>query len=64
VIFEEIKHIYQNLKVIRIGKGPTNSTAVKLIMPERNSSIDLIVNKLHGLDSSMMISFFEAKINW
>lgn len=63
-LLQEIKPISQNLKLVRMDKGPADSTAVMLIIPEENSSIDSIMKKLHGLDNEINITFFEAKTNW
>ena len=63
-ILQEIASVSQNLKLVRIDKGPSDSTAVMLIMFEEGASIDLIINRLQGLDNEMNITFFEAKTNW
>ena len=64
----EITNASKTIKLIRIDKGPSGNSAVILIVPEdvpdEISPIDPIVNKLHGLDSKMQVSFFEAKTNW
>lgn len=63
-ILQEITPVLQNLKLVRIDKGPSDSTAVMLIMPEEDASIDLIINRLQVLDSDVDVTFFEAKTNW
>jgi len=63
-IIDAINIIAKNIKLIRIDKAPSGNTAVIMIMPEKSSSIELIMNSLHELDSEMKISFFEAKTNW
>lgn len=67
-IMREITNASKTIKLIRIDKGPSGNSAVILIVPEdvpdEISPIDPIVNKLHGLDSKMQVSFFEAKTNW
>jgi len=63
-IVAEITPVIQNLKLIRLDKGPLGNTSVMLIIPDENLSIEEIVNKLHKLDGSMNVTFFEAKTNW
>jgi len=62
-IVAEITPVIQNLKLIRLDKGPLGNTSVMLIIPDENLSIEEIVNKLHKLDGSMNVTFFEAKTN-
>jgi hypothetical protein len=68
ILFEDIKNeitpIVQNLKLIRLDKSSNDNTSVMLIVPNEDYSIELISNKLHKLDKSMNITFFEAKTNW
>jgi hypothetical protein len=63
-ILHEIKSVSQNMKLIRIDRGAVDSTAVALIIPEENISIDSIIKGLSELDDEMNITFFEAKTNW
>jgi hypothetical protein len=63
-ILHEITSISQSLKLIRIDKGPSDGTAVMLIMPEEDTSVDLIINKLQALDSEVNVTFFEVNTNW
>ena len=63
-ILEEVMKISTSLKLIRLNKGPINNTVVLLIVPEDNSGIDNISNKLTAIDNSIDVSFFESKTNW
>ena len=63
-ILQEIKPVSQNLKLVRMDKGPADSTAVMLVMPEESSSIDSVMKRLQGLDGEINITYFEAKTNW
>ena len=54
----------QNLKLIRLDKSHLGNTAVMLITPEQNSSIEVISKTLQKLDNMMVVTFFEAKSNW
>jgi hypothetical protein len=63
-ILKELTPIVQNLKLIRLDKSLSDNTSVMLIVPDDNSPIETITNKLHKLDDHMKITFFEAKTNW
>jgi len=63
-ILTKITPVVHNLKLVRLDKGPSSNTAVMLVVPDENSPIETIVNKLHTLDSNMNVTFFEAKTNW
>ena len=63
-ILRELKPIVQNLKLVRLDKSHSDNTSVMLIVPDDNSSIETITNRLHKLDKYMKITFFEAKTNW
>jgi len=63
-ILKEIKPIVENLKLVRLDKGPLSNTSVMLVIPDENKSIEMISNKLHILDSGMNVTFFESKTNW
>lgn len=68
VLFEDVSKAImlftQNLKLIRLDKGYQGNTAVMLITPEQNSSIEEISKILQKLDNKMVVTFFEAKSNW
>ena len=63
-ILTEITPIVQNLKLVRLDKGSSGNTSVMLIVPNENSPVEAIANKLHQLDDNMNVTFFEAKTNW
>ena len=63
-ILNELTPVVQNLKLVRLDKGHLDNTSVMLIVPDDNSQIETITNKLHKLDDHMKITFFEAKTNW
>ena len=63
-ILKEITLIVQNLKLVRLDKGPSDNTSVMLVIPNEKHPVETIANKLHILDDSMNVTFFEAKTNW
>ena len=63
-ISKEIIPVVQSLKLVRLDKTRSNSTSVMLVVPDDESPIDAIINKLYALDQDMKITFFEAKTNW
>ena len=63
-ILKEITPIVQNLKLVRLDKGPSDNTSVMLVIPNEKHPVETIANKLHILDDSMNVTFFEAKTNW
>ena len=63
-ILKAITPVVQNLKLVRLDKTSSDNTSVMLIVPDDKSPIETITNALHGLDSNMKITFFEAKTNW
>ena len=63
-ISKEIIPVVQSLKLVRLDKTRSNSTSVMLVVPDEESPIDAIINKLYALDQDMKIIFFEAKTNW
>jgi hypothetical protein len=63
-ILTEVTPIVQNLKLIRLDKGPSGNTSVMLVIPNENLPIEIIANKLQELDNNINVTFFEAKTNW
>ena len=63
-ILREVSPVAENLKLVRLDKGPSGNTSVMLIVPDRDHPIEEISNKLHKLDNDIHITFFEAKTNW
>jgi hypothetical protein len=68
VMFEDIQKeiipIVEGLKLVRLDKSPSSNTAVMLVVPNEKHPVETIANKLHILDDSMNVTFFEAKTNW
>jgi len=63
-ILREISPVVQNLKLVRLDKGPSGNTSVMLVVPNEDHPIEEISNKLHKLDKDIHTTFFEAKTNW
>ena len=63
-LIETMMNLSTSLKLIRINKGPQNSSAVFLIVPDGQSGIDEMINNISKLDPNIDISFFESKTNW
>ena len=63
-ILKEISPIVQNLKLVRLDKSSLNNTSVMLVVPNEDSPIESITDRLQELDKNMKITFFEAKTNW
>jgi len=63
-ILREVSPVAENLKLVRLDKGPSGNTSVMLIVPDEDHPIEEISNKLHKLDNDIHITFFEAKTNW
>ena len=63
-ILTKITPIVSSLKLVRLDKGSSGNTSVMLFVPDEGHPIETISNKLHILDDSMNVTFFEAKTNW
>ena len=63
-ILKEISPIVQNLKLVRLDKSSLDNTSVMLVIPNEDSRIESITDRLQKLDKNMKITFFEAKTNW
>ena len=63
-ILKDITPVVQDLKLIRLDKSYSDNTSVMLVVPDNNSPVEVIANRLHKLDKNMKITFFEAKTNW
>ena len=61
---EALKDSVQGLKLVRLDQGPAVNTVVLLMVPEKDSSVDLIASKIRSCDANAEISFFESKTNW
>ena len=68
ISFEKISNALdtslQHLKLVRLDRSPSGSTAVLLAIPETNVEIDSLVDKIRSLDAEADVSFYEAKTNW
>ena len=60
----EVSPVAENLKLVRLDKGPSGNTSVMLIVPDEDHPIEAISNKLYALDKDIHVTFFEAKTNW
>ena len=63
-ILKEISPIVQNLKLVRLDKSSLDNTSVMLVVPNEDSPIESITDRLQKLDKNMKVTFFEAKTNW
>ena len=63
-ILREVSPVAENLKLVRLDKGPSDNTSVMLIVPDDDHPIEEISYKLHALDNNVHVTFFEAKTNW
>lgn len=63
-LLTQIRNCSKELKLIRLDKSSTESTAVMLVTPEDETFIQLITDELKSLDEEIAITFFEAKTNW
>ncbi|MDC1066117.1 DUF4956 domain-containing protein [Candidatus Pseudothioglobus singularis] len=63
-IIEQITPIVQNLKLVRLDKGPLGNTSVLLVVPNGDISVEEISNAVQKLDRNVNVSFFEANTNW
>ena len=63
-ILKELTPVVQNLKLIRLDKSQSDNTSVMLVVPDDESPVESITDRLLKLDDSMRITLFEAKTNW
>ena len=63
-ILKELTPVVQNLKLIRLDKSHSDNTSVMLVVPDDESPVESVTERLHKLDDSMRITLFEAKTNW
>jgi hypothetical protein len=63
-ILKELTPVVQNLKLIRLDKSQSDNTSVMLVVPDDESPVESITERLLKLDDSMRITLFEAKTNW
>ena len=63
-ILKELTPVVQNLKLIRLDKSQSDNTSVMLVVPNDESPVDAVTDRLIKLDDTMRITLFEAKTNW
>jgi len=61
---EKLAEVSHSLKLVRLDRSSTGNTAVMLVVPDANTSLDSVTKNLMKLDSELSISFFEAKTTW
>jgi len=61
---KQISDSVQSLKLVRMERGLENNMAVLLVTPHKEFNIDRIVSALHEIESTINVSFYEAKTNW
>ena len=61
---EKLAEVSHSLKLVRLDRSSTGNTAVMLVVPDANTSLDSLTKNLMKLDSELSISFFEAKTTW
>ena len=61
---EKLAEVSHSLKLVRLDRSSSGNTAVMLVVPYANTSLDSLTKKLMTLDSELSISFFEAKTTW
>ncbi len=63
-LISEIDGFAESLSLVRLENSQSASTAVLLISPVENTSLDGLIEKISNLDPNMNLTFFEAKTNW
>ncbi len=64
MLSEKLEEVSESLKLVRLDRSSTSNTAVMLVVPNSDTSLDSVTKGLQDLDSELSISFFEAKTNW
>ena len=59
-----LKNFSESLKLVRLDKGKSGNTAVLLVLPKTEVSLDDLISKLQEINKDLGCSFFEAKTNW
>jgi hypothetical protein len=59
-----LKNSLESLKLIRLDKGKSGNTAVLLVLPKEEVSLDNMISSLQEINKDLDCSFFEAKTNW
>jgi hypothetical protein len=61
---EKLEDVSQSLKLVRLDRGSTGNTAVLLVVPNSDTSLDSVMKGLQDLDSELSVSFYESKTTW
>jgi len=59
-----LEHSVDSLKLVRLDLGNSGNTAVLLVVPKIDISLDKLVSSLQEINMDLNCSFFEAKTNW
>lgn len=60
----ELEASVKSMSLVRLERAPSRNTAVLLIAPDDDISLDRITTDLQKHDPQLSITFFEAKTNW
>ncbi len=63
-VSSKLAEVSNSLKLVRLDRSSSGNTAVMLIVPDVNTSLDSVTKNLMKLDSDLSVSFFEAKTTW
>lgn len=63
-ILAQLEPKLESVKVVRFDWGEQDNTAVLLVVPNAQLSLDNLVSALQGEAKGLTCSFFEAKTNW
>jgi hypothetical protein len=61
---EKLGDVSQSLKLVRLDRSSTGNTAVLLVVPNSDTSLDSVTKGLQDLDSELSVSFYESKTTW
>lgn len=64
MLSEKLAEVSLSLKLVRLDRSASGNTAVMLVVPDANTSLDAVTKNLLKLDKELSISFFEAKTTW
>ena len=53
-----------HIKLVRLDQGQEVNTAVLLVIPDSNVTIDTLTDQIRLLDPESSISFYESRTNW
>ena len=59
-----VEEVSQDLRLIRLERGETSSSAVLLLTPNKHFELDSLLTDLRRDDPQLSLSFFEVKTNW